>query len=284
MPRLNGRRTTCAPCSAATSAVRSADPSETTTTSRPGSKARNSSTTPPIACSSLNAGTIAIRRSGSADMRFLPQTEQCEQLPRAVPVGVLVEHSLARAAAELLRLCGIGEQLAVRARRLLRVVDDDQLGAWLEPALDAVVRIRDDCRTRGSELERTARRRRVHRRVRAARNTEVDARGGDRVREGVERHVADLPRTADVTLEVAPAEREVGIGQHTRRLADHRLHPVAPELVAVAVEEDVHRLLDGVRCEELRVGAPEDRLCPARSEIEQPLGRAVRVRDEEVVL
>src|SRR6476660_9392162 len=176
MPRLNGSRTTCAPCSAATSAVRSAEPSEMTTTSRPGSNARSSSMTPPIACSSLSAGTIAIRRIDSADMRFFPQAEQCEQLARAVAVGVLVEHPLARAPAERLRLRRVGEQLAVCVRRLLGVVDHDQLGAGLEPALDAVVRVRDDRSARRCELARAARRRRVYRRVRAAGNAEVDAR------------------------------------------------------------------------------------------------------------
>ena len=52
-------------------------------------------------------------------------TEQLEQLPRAVRVRVLVEHALARAAAHLLRLRGIGEQLPVRRGRLVRVRDDD---------------------------------------------------------------------------------------------------------------------------------------------------------------
>ena len=95
--------------------------------------------------------------------RLLPQPEQCEQPARAVPVGVLVEHTLARAPAQLLGLRRVGEQLAIRVRRLLGVVDDDQLGARLEPALDAVVRVRDDRRARRCELERPARRRCVYR-------------------------------------------------------------------------------------------------------------------------
>src|SRR4051794_2063619 len=234
MPRLNGSRTTCAPCSAATSAVRSDEPSDTTTTSRPGSNERNSSTTPPIARSSLYAGTIAIRRSALADTRLLPQPQQLEQLPRAVAVGVLVEHTLTRTTAELLGLSRVCEQLAVGVRRLLRVLHDDQLRPWLEPALDAVVRVRDDRGAGRRELERPTRRRRVHRRVRAPRDAEVDSRSGDRARERVEGHVADEPRVADVAAEVAAAEREVGVGQRARRLAHHRLHPLAPELVAVA--------------------------------------------------
>src|SRR3954467_602351 len=192
MPRLNGSRTTCAPCAAATCAVRSADPSETPTPCRPASKARSSSTTRPMLCSSLYAGTIAIRRNASADTRFLPQTEQREQPARAVAVGVLVEDALAGAPAELLGLRGGGEQVAVGLRRLLRVLDDHELRARFEPPLDPVVRVRDDRCAGGRELERPARRRRVDRGVRAARNAEIDARRGDRVRERVERHVADL--------------------------------------------------------------------------------------------
>src|SRR5438874_581215 len=63
MPRLKGRRSTRAPFAAATCDVASTEPSSTTTTSRPGSKARSSSITRPTLCSSFNAGTIAIRRS-----------------------------------------------------------------------------------------------------------------------------------------------------------------------------------------------------------------------------
>ena len=85
---------------------------------------------------------------------------------------------------------------------------------------------------------------------------------------------------ADVALEVAAAEREVDVGQRPRRLADHRLHPVAAELVAVAVEEDVVLLLDRLRREELRVGAPEDRLGAARAELAQALEAALGVRDQ----
>ena len=68
-------------------------------------------------------------------------------------------------------------------------------------------------------------------------------------------------------------------------LADERRHPLAPELVAVAVEEDVASPSStGCGREELGVGAPEDGLRPARAELEQPLEPALRVRDHEVVL
>ena len=67
-------------------------------------------------------------------------------------------------------------------------------------------------------------------------------------------------------------------------LADHRLDPVAAELVAVAVEEDVHLLLDRLRREELRVGAPEERLGPPGAELAEPLEAALGVREQQVVL
>ena len=120
--------------------------------------------------------------------------------------------------------------------------------------------------------------------MRAARDAEVDARRRDRAREDVERHVADLACVAGVAAEIAPAEREVDVRQLARRLADHRLHPVAAELVAVAVEEHVQLLRHLVRREELGIGAPEDRLRPARAQLEQAVERALGVRDEEVVL
>jgi hypothetical protein len=53
MPRLNGSRSTWAPWRAASCGVLSVEPSETTTTSIPGSNARRFSSTPTIAPSSL---------------------------------------------------------------------------------------------------------------------------------------------------------------------------------------------------------------------------------------
>src|SRR5436305_10130893 len=66
MPRLKGRRTTWAPRSAAMPAVRSIEPSSTTTTSKPGSNARISSMTRPTVASSFRAGTIAMRLSSAS--------------------------------------------------------------------------------------------------------------------------------------------------------------------------------------------------------------------------
>ena len=120
--------------------------------------------------------------------------------------------------------------------------------------------------------------------VRAARDVEVDPRGGDRLVEGVEGDVADEPGAAGVALEVAPAEGELELRRGAARLPHHRGHPVAAELVPVAVEEDVVQLLDRLRREELGVGAPEDRLRPPGAELEQARQPALRVRDDEVVL
>jgi hypothetical protein len=66
MPRLKGSGSTSTPRAAATALVPSVDPSSTTKIFRPGSAARISSITRPIACSSLKAGTMAIRLGNGA--------------------------------------------------------------------------------------------------------------------------------------------------------------------------------------------------------------------------
>src|SRR5579884_359803 len=153
MPRLNGSRRTRAPRAAATSPVRSVEPSSTTTTSSPASNARSSSITRAIVASSFSAGTIATRRrspsprsasaprvasatSGTGTHRDA-EVEQLEKSPRTVRVGVLVEDALTGTATELLRLRRVGEQLPVGLGRLVRVLDDEELAPRLEPALDA---------------------------------------------------------------------------------------------------------------------------------------------------
>src|SRR5581483_6812491 len=292
MPRLNGSLTTWAPCASATAAVRSREPSSTTTISSSRSKARISSITRAMHSSSLYAGTIAIRRTpvrrgspaAARSSWWTPSTtdrlrdadaEQVEQPPGAMQEGVLVERPLAGGGAQLLGARRILEQLPVRGDRLVGVLDDEQLPARLEPALDPLVRVGDDRRAGHRQLERTRRGRGVHRGVRPPGHVQVDPRGGDRTREDVERHVAG---------EVLPAEREVDVGQAPARLAHERRHPLLAELVAEAVEVDVRLLLDRVRPEELRVGAPEDRLGTPGAELSQPLEPALRVRDEQVVL
>src|SRR5579884_4564928 len=164
MPRLNGSRSTSAPAALAFSAV----PSETTTTSSDGSNARSSATTRPMFRSSLNAGTIAMRRSG--DTRLLAEPEELEQPPRAMTVRVLLEHALACAAPQLLGAARIVEQLAVGGHRIVGARDDDHLGPRLEPPLDPLDRVGDDRRAGGCELEQPARRRRVDGGVRAPRD------------------------------------------------------------------------------------------------------------------
>ena len=146
------------------------------------------------------------------------------------------------------------------------------------------MRVRDDRGARGRKLEGTSRRGAGHRRVRPARDVQVDPSRGDRAREHVEGNVTELARRSGVALEVESAEGEVQFWRLAGRLADHLLHPVAPELVAVAVEEDVDLLLDGLGREELGIRSPEERLRPARSELEEPRRTALRVRDHEVVL
>src|SRR3954468_2748536 len=271
MPRLNGSRPTYAPRSAATPAVRSTEPSSTTTMSKPASNARISPITRPTVSSSFSAGTIAMpsrpsSRSATGAHRHT-EADEVENLARAMRIRVLVEHALARAAPHRLGRPGVAEQLAIRGDRLVGGRDDLQLGADVEPALDALVRIRDDRRAGRGEFERAARRRRVDAGVRAPRHVEVDARSGDRLREDVEGHVADEARIPDVAAEVLPAEREVDVRRSAARLADQLLHPFPPELVAVAVEENVVLLLHRRGLEELRVGRPEDGLRTARAEL-----------------
>src|SRR4029079_2236744 len=271
MPRLKGRRTTTAPAATAAFVVSSLDPSSTTTTSIPGSKSWISETTAPIAASSSNAGTTATIRGLTRAPGRRPlggwrltedvshvhrrlELEEPQHQPGAVAVGVLVQDALSRAGAPRGGLARVVEEHVVRLERRLCVVHDEQLLTRLEPPLDPRVRVRDDRRAGRGELERPARRGALDRRVHAPGQVQVDAGGRDRAREHVERHVADDPRAADVPLEVPAAEREVDPRVPPARLPDERGHPLAAELVAVAVEEDVVLLLDLKRPEELGVG------------------------------
>src|SRR5437763_10863291 len=118
--------------------------------------------------------------------------------------------------------------------------------------------------------------------MRATRDVEVDARGGDRACEHVEGNVADEAGAAEIAAKVASPEGEVDVFEPAARLADECAHPVTPELVAVAVEEHVRLLLDVHGCEELGIHAPEDGLDAPRAEFAQPLGAALGVADDEV--
>src|SRR5918994_3521059 len=275
MPRLKGRRSTWAPRSAAMPAVRSVEPSSTTTTSKPGSKTRISSITRPTVSSSFSAGTTATRLSSPSCARTASSggagtsassamrrhrrgdADEIEDLAGAVRIGVLVEHALPCAPPHRLRRPRIVEQLAICPDRLVRGRHDSQLRPRIEPALEPLLRVRHDRGAGRRELEGTARRRCIDGGMRAPRDVEVDAASGDRLREDVERHVADQPRVTDVPAKVLSSEREVDLGIAPARLTDERLHPLAAELVAVAVEENVVLLLDRGRLEQLRVGCPE---------------------------
>src|SRR5712671_6520590 len=120
--------------------------------------------------------------------------------------------------------------------------------------------------------------------MRATGDVEIDPRRRDRSREDVERNVADHARGTDVAAEVLSAQGEVELRKPATRLADELAHPLAPEFVAVAVEEDVVLLLDVQRSEELRVRRPEDRLGTTGAQLEQARNPAFGVRQHEVVL
>src|SRR4051794_16997237 len=117
--------------------------------------------------------------------------------------------------------------------------------------------------------------------MRAARDVEVDPRARDRLREDVEGDVADRACVPDIATKVPATEREVDLGIAAARLADELLHPLPPELVSVAVEEDVVLLLDGGGVEQLRVGGPEHGFRAARTELAQTFEPAFRVREHE---
>src|SRR4029077_43776 len=248
MPRLKGRRSTCAPRSAAIPAVRSVEPSSTTTMSNPGSNAWISSITRPTLSSSFSAGTMAIRfsspswastasrggagtaASSATRCHRCAEPDELENLASAVSVRVLVEHTLPGTSPHRLSGARIVEELSIRGQRLVGRRHDPQLGAAVEPALDPLVRVRHDRCPRSSELEWPARGRCVDGRVRAARDVEVDPRTGDGLSEDVERNVADDLRPADVPAKVLAAEGKVDFRITPARLADQRLHPFTPEL------------------------------------------------------
>src|SRR5512132_3200279 len=154
MPRLKGSLRTCTPSRWATTAVRSVEPSSTTTIAKPGSKARISSITRATVGSSLKAGTIAIRRrrascgstvstagwasSATRQLRGVrnAKPDQLEELPRTSDICVLVKSSLARSPSELLPCGRVSQELAVDLLGLVGVLGDDQLPSGVEPALD----------------------------------------------------------------------------------------------------------------------------------------------------
>ena len=142
------------------------------------------------------------RRAVARLIRATPDLEpdELEQPARAMRIGVLVENALARATAHLLGLARDPRRArGTRRPPPRRDSTTTSSRARLEPALDPLVRVRDDRRAGRRELERPRGRRAGNGRVRAARHVEVDARRRDRAREDVERDVAEQPRAAPVS-------------------------------------------------------------------------------------
>src|SRR5580765_2385103 len=238
----------------------------------------------PSCASTVSRGGEGTAASSATRGNRSAEPDELENLTSAVSVRVLVEHTLPGTSPHRIRGARIIEELSIHGQRLVGRRDDPQLGADVKPALDPFVRVRHDRRTRGGELEWPARGRRVDGRVRAPRDVEVDPRTRDRLSEDVEGNVADQLRAADVPAKVPAAESEVDLRVTPARLADQRLHPLTPELVAVAVEKDVVFLLDRSRLEQLRVGGPEYGLRAAGAELTQTVEPALRVGEDEVVL
>ena len=179
---------------------------------------------------------------------------------------------------------GIGDQLAVRGDRLLHALDDEQLATRLEPALDALVRIRDDRRPGRGELERARRRRSRNGRVWSSRHVEVDPRSGDRARKCVERHVPE---------ERAPDPCPPGSRAHPARCPDRVRGSTArrPSSSSSPGETCRRSRRRRRRPPSRRPGArrtrdrrPSTTLRPARTELEQPSDPSLRVRQHQVVL
>src|SRR5438093_1260836 len=298
IPRLKGRRITWTPRSAATPAVRSVEPASTTAISKPGSNAWISSITWPTDASSLKAGTIARRfnspsrastsrpagaaggagASSATRAHWGSDADEVEDLSRAVRIRVLVEHSLAGATSHRFGRSRVVQQLAVRRERLVGVRDDAQLGARFEPALDSLVRIRDDRGTCRSELERATRRGRVQRGVRTASDVQVDASARDRLREHVERNVADVEHDGDAVAFTQPrgdaAEVRHRHGEHDHRgdvalALEDLLEVTLPARRHVAPDHLARELVDGV-VGRILLGAAEVRVPP------QPRGETAR--------
>src|SRR3954469_905449 len=246
MPRLNGSLITCAPARAATCAVRSVEPSSTTTTSKSGACVWMSPIVPAIAPASLYAGTMARslvtgaldRERGAAGK--VAARPLGERLPaardragrRAVPQR---GHSaldpglepLARRPADLVaQPADVGDD----ARRVIgprrqRPVADELLAAGGAPNHAHDVAHRDPAA--GRDVDR-------------ALHLAVEQRG-KRVAELLDRdEVADLLAARDGRLLAAQQRRRDGRNQTPRRLA-------RPEREEDPTPREAQTLLAGVR-------------------------------------
>src|SRR5204862_5908924 len=145
---------------------------------------------------------------------------------------------------------------------LLSRVDNNDFALRLEPALDPRLGIRDDGCAAGGELEQPCGRGAFHGRMRSPSDVEINAACRYRAGEAVERDPANpLGRTKLPPKITAPDSEPKG-AKRPAWLGDEPVHPFLPELVPVSVEEDVERLLLGLRREEVGVCPPEERLHP----------------------
>ena len=87
------------------------------------------------------SGACADRDCG-ADRVCGADSDEREQLPCALCIGVLRKCPLPRMATKLLGGTWIAEEVSVGAYGLLRVARDEELTTRLEPALDAFVGVR----------------------------------------------------------------------------------------------------------------------------------------------
>ena len=209
-----------------------------------GSNARISSTTPPIAPASFHAGTIATtpRLSHAATPASSPTSSSSRRARCAYVCSSSTRSRARRPSSSAWPGSATSSRYAATASSVLSTTTSSLPGSNQRSIPRAGSR---RWPRRGRELERSCRGRGGDGRVRPPCHVEIDARRRDRACERVERMSPIVRARARVALEVEPAEREVEVRRTARRLADHRLHPVAPELVAVAVEEDVDLLLDG---------------------------------------
>ena len=177
----------------ATAAVSSCDASSTTTTSMRGSKARISSTTPPIAPASFHAGTIATSRP-SVTRRPRPRARRARAaVARDGRTCARRARARGRAAPspppapDRRRARGTRRRPPRRSRRA-------RARGRLEPALDARRAGSRRSRRRRTRARTAARSTSRDGRVRSPGHVEVDACRRDRTCEEVERDVADRPR------------------------------------------------------------------------------------------
>ena len=282
MPRLNGSRTTAAPAAAAASrgAVRRAVVDHDDVDRRVEGA--------DLLDDRADRSLLVERRHDRDDptrscVHRRLELEQPQDLTRAVGVRVLVEHALSRARTHRRGRARVVEQRVVRLERAVGVVDDDELlpGSNQRSSplcgfetIAAPAAASSNGRHVDDPSTVACARRVMLRLIRAAEIARAKTLNG----------TSPSVRAAPTSPWKSRPPSAKSIRGSRLRLAHERLHPLAPELVAVAVEEDVVLLLDLERPEELRIRRPEDGLGATRAELEQPGEPALGVREQEVVL